>query len=56
MVEGQGSDRPFDGFGIELNAAIIKEHGEPQPAGERVAYRVGQLALGTYLAEPSSRQ
>ncbi len=51
-VEGQRSDRPLNGVGIELDAAIVEEDSEPVPADERVAYRFGQLALGTHLAEP----
>lgn len=51
-VEGEKSDRPLNGVGIELDAAIVEEDAEPAPAAERVAYRVGQLALGTDLAEP----
>ena len=31
-VEGQRSDRPLNGVGIELDAAIIKEDAEPVPA------------------------
>ena len=31
-VEGQRPDRPLNGVGIELDAAIIKEDAEPVPA------------------------
>lgn len=51
-VEGQVPDRPLDGIGVELNAPIVEEYGEPVPAGERIAYRFGQLALGADLADP----
>ena len=44
-VEGQRSDRPLNGVGIELDAAIVEEDAEPVPAAERVAYVVAALHL-----------
>lgn len=51
-IEGQRPDRPLDGVGVQLDAAIIQEQRQSGPAGQRVADGVGELALGADLTEP----
>src|SRR5690606_32260356 len=50
------TDRALDGVGIDLDAAIVEEAGEPFPARERVADRLGELGLladqAKLLAQP----
>lgn len=31
-VEGDRADRPLDGIGVDLNAAVVEEAGKPLPA------------------------
>lgn len=49
-IEGEGPNRPFDGVVVEVDAAIVEEPGEAIPAGERIADRLAELALGADLA------
>jgi hypothetical protein len=44
-VESERADRSLDGVGVDLDAAIVEEAAEPGPAAERIADRVGELAL-----------
>ena len=44
-IERDGPDRTFDRVGVDLNATVVKESGETFPARERVADRLGELAL-----------
>ena len=44
-IEGDGADTAFHDVGVDLDAAIVEEAGEPGPARERVADRFGELAL-----------
>ena len=32
--EGDGADRPFDEVGVDLDAAVVEEAGEPLPSRE----------------------
>jgi hypothetical protein len=55
-IEGDGADRPFDDVGVDLDAAVLEEAGEPLPSREGVADRFGELCLladqAELLAEP----
>src|SRR3990167_3946420 len=44
-VQGDGSDGPLDDVGVHFDAAIMQEEAQPLPSGERVADRLGELAL-----------
>ena len=44
-VERNGSDRTFDGVGVDLDPTVIEEPGEAFPARECVADRLRELAL-----------
>jgi len=50
-IDGNGSDRPFDDVGIDLDTAVVEEAGEPFPLREGVADRLGKLCL--LLISPS---
>ena len=52
-IQGQGPDASLDRIGIQVDAPIVEEVGEPVPACERIADRLGKLALGADLAKPS---
>ncbi len=49
-IQCEGADRAFDGIGVELDAAVVDEPGQSIPAGERIADRLAELALGADLA------
>lgn len=44
-IEGNGADRTFDNVGVDLDAAIVDESGQPLPAGEGIADRFGKLCF-----------
>ena len=50
-IEGDGADGAFDDVGVDLDAAIVEESGEPFPSRERVADRLGELGLLADQAE-----
>lgn len=52
-IENQRPDRSLNGIVVEVDTAIIKEAREAVPAGERVADRLAELALGADLAVTS---
>jgi hypothetical protein len=43
-AKGDGTDRAFDRIGVELNAAVVQEAGQPGPPRERIADRLGLCA------------
>ena len=45
-VQSDRSDRSLDGVRVELDTVIVEEVGETISAAQRVAERLGQLALG----------
>lgn len=51
-IEGQRPDRPLDGVAVQLDAAVAEEQRQPGLAGQRVADRIGEFALGADLPEP----
>src|SRR5687767_12197524 len=51
-VERDRPDRPLDCVVVEVDAAVSEEPAKSIPAGERVANRLRQLALGADLAQP----
>ncbi len=51
-IESQRPDRPLDGVGVQLDAAIIQEQRQSGPAGQGVADGVSELALGADLVKP----
>src|SRR5690606_32671310 len=55
-VECDRTDRALDGVGIDPDAAIVEEAGEPFPARERVADRLGELGLLADQAKLSRSQ
>jgi hypothetical protein len=50
-IEGDGADRPFDDVGVDLDASVLEEAGEPLPSRERVADRFRELCLLADQAE-----
>ena len=44
-IEGDRADRALDRVGVDLDAAVVEEAGESLPVRERVADRLGELAL-----------
>ena len=54
--ERDRADGALDHVGVDLDATVVEEQAEPGPAGERVADRLGELALladeGELLAQP----
>ena len=50
-IERDGPDGALDDVGVDLDAAIVEEAGEPFPARERVADRLGELGLLADQAE-----
>lgn len=55
-VRCQGSDGALDDVVVQLDAAVVEEQGQPLPARERIADRLGQLGLladqSQLLAQP----
>ena len=55
-IEGDGPDRTLDCIGVDLDPAVVEETGEAVPVRERVADRLGELALladeGELFAQP----
>src|SRR5678815_4024555 len=55
-IEGDGADGAFDDVGVDLDAAMVEESGEPFPSRERVADRLGELGLladqAEFVAQP----
>ena len=55
-VQSERPDGTLDDVGVELDASVVEEQGQPGPAGERVADRVRELALladeSELLAQP----
>src|SRR3546814_13471544 len=49
-IASQRPDRSFDGIGVEVDATVIDEALEAVPAGECVADRFAEFALGAALA------
>src|SRR5262249_23756078 len=43
-AQRHGSDRPFDGVVVEIDAAVVQEAAKGWPAGEGVADRLGKAA------------
>jgi hypothetical protein len=43
--EGDGTDRAFDGVGVDLDPAVVDEAGQALPAGEGVTDGLGEFAL-----------
>ena len=41
-IESDGTDGPLDRVGVELDAAVLEEAGEPVPELEGVADRLGE--------------
>lgn len=52
-VQGDGADRPLDGVGVELDAAVVKDAGQARPAGEGVADRLGERKTCAFSAAPT---
>lgn len=50
-AERDGTDRAFDGIGVELDAAIMQESRQPMPARERVADCFGERAATRHEPE-----
>ena len=50
-IQRNRPDRPFDDVGVDLNAAVIEETGQPFPARQRIADRLGELGLLADQAE-----
>ena len=50
-VQRDRPDRAFDDVGVDLDAAVVEEAGEPLPARERIADRFGELCLLTDQSE-----
>src|SRR5206468_7564945 len=54
--ERERADGTLDDVGVDFDAAVVKEQAQPCPAGERVADRLGELALladeGELLVQP----
>ena len=50
-AECNGTNRALNGIGVELDAAIMQEPGEPISARQRIADRVGELAAARRAAE-----
>ena len=55
-VESDGSDGPFDGVAVDLDAAVVEEAGQALPARERLADRFRKFCLladqAKLLAQP----
>jgi len=51
-AEGERADGALDDVGVDLDAAIVEEPGEAFPAAERIADRLGELALLAERLEP----
>ena len=43
--QGQRTDRPLDDIGLKFDTPAVEEAGGPFPTAERVADRLGELAL-----------
>ena len=50
-VQGDRADRSFDDVAVDLDAAIVEEAGQPFPARQGVADRLGELGLLADQAE-----
>ena len=44
-VQRQRPDGALDGVVVDLDPAVVEEQGEPLPAGERIADRLGQFVF-----------
>ncbi|KHL24241.1 hypothetical protein PK98_14785 [Croceibacterium mercuriale] len=54
-AQRERTDRSFDRVSVELDPAVIEEAGQPLPAGERIADRLGKDAFAARLDKDSFR-